>query len=152
LRLLRSARSVYDSLRLQLGSKPALDVFTSNSARPILSKRFSAWFTSDSVPWAAPLNIRTQPTELKSCLARAGQKCKSFVSEDRRDRLHRRKIAVIRNKAPQSQVISLCRESKVKRRHNITCYVYVMLLFCDFCGLVVKGLIVSQSPILPLPS
>src|SRR5208282_4588957 len=97
--------------------------------------KISARFTSDSVPWAAPLNIRTQPTELKSCLARAGQKCKSFVSEDRRDRLHRRKIAVIRNKAPQSQVISLCRESKVKRRHNITYYVYVMLLFCDFCGL-----------------
>jgi hypothetical protein len=35
-------------LRLQLGPKRALGVSTSNSARPILSKRFSAWFTNDS--------------------------------------------------------------------------------------------------------
>jgi hypothetical protein len=55
----------YDSLRLQLGSKRALDVLTSNSARPILSKRFLAWFITDSVPWAVPLNIRTQLTELR---------------------------------------------------------------------------------------
>src|SRR5208283_4573839 len=78
LSLLRSARSAYDSLRLQLGSKRALDVFTSNSARPILSKRFSAWFTSDSVPWAAPLNIRTQPTELTRITHKKASKAAPF--------------------------------------------------------------------------
>jgi len=50
-----SARFVYDSLRLQLASKLASGVFTSNSARPILSKRFLAWFISGSAPWTLSL-------------------------------------------------------------------------------------------------
>src|SRR5271165_4045014 len=72
-------------------------------SRPILSKRFSAWFTSDSVPWAAPLNIRTQPTELKSCLARAGQSARALSLKSEEIGSVAEKIAVIRKKALEAK-------------------------------------------------
>src|ERR1700747_3801660 len=66
---------VYGSLRLQLASKLASGVSTSNSARPILSKRFLAWFISDSAPWARPLKLHPLTRrERNNCgLARAAQ-------------------------------------------------------------------------------